>query len=312
MSLFAKFVFFFHVDRYSAIKKKCFADHGVASQVVTRNVLNSPRNRYDSVVTKIAIQMCTKLGGAPWSPRCPLPNAMTIGFDVAKDSNNRNVSYGSLVATMDLTEEVSFFSAVSRIEGQDCSRELVINVTRAISAYQSKHHTLPSTIFFYRGGVGEGDLLYVRDVELEHLKETLHRRYESADMPLKMAYIIVSKKINTRFFQRFGNNVRNPEPGTVVDNTVTLKERYEFFLVSQKCGQGTISPTNYNIIYDTTELLPERIQAWTYIQAHLYYNWYGTTRIPAVLQYANKLGFLISNYMHRVPNENLSDKLFFL
>lgn len=237
---------------------------------------------------------------------------MTIGFDVAKDSSNKNVSYGCLVATMDLREDLSFYSVVSRIEGQDCSRELVINVTRALSAYQHKHGTLPINIFFYRGGVGEGDLLYVRDVELEHLKQTLHRRYENALLSLKMAYIIVSKKINTRFFQRSGHNVRNPDPGTVVDNTVTLKERYEFFLVSQKCSQATISPTNYNIIYDTTDKPPERIQAWTYIQTHLYYNWYGTTRIPAVLQYANKLGFLISNYMHRVPNENLCDKLFFL
>lgn len=240
---------------------------------------------------------------------------MTIGFDVARDSNNKNVHYACLVATMDLKQEVSFFSVVSRIEGTtDCSRELVLNVTKALNTYQSKHDTLPSVIFFYRGGVSEGDLLYVRDVELHHLTKTLEERYkaQNIEIPLRMAYIVVSKKINTRFFQRNGGDIRNPDPGTVIDNTVTLKERYEFFLVSQKCNQGTISPTNYNIMFDTTGIPPERIQAWTYIQAHMYYNWYGTTRIPAVLQYANKLGFLISNYMHRVPDETLCDKLYFL
>lgn len=239
---------------------------------------------------------------------------MTIGFDVARDSNNKNITYACLVATMDLQKDISFFSAASRIEGNDCSRELVANVTKAFNAYQTKHGTLPSTIFFYRGGVGDGDLLYVRDIELHHLKTTLEARYKNFndEMPLKMAYMIVSKRINTRFFQRTGSQWTNPNSGTVIDNTVTLKERYEFFLVSQKSNQGTISPTNYNIIFDTTCLPPERIQAWTYIQTHMYYNWYGTTRIPAVLQYANKLGFLISNYMHRVPNENLCDKLYFL
>lgn len=210
------------------------------------------------------------------------------------------------------SQTTSFFSAVSRIEGFECSTELVINVTKALNAYEEKHQTLPSIIFFYRGGVSEGDILYVRDVELNHIKTTLEKRYKAQDMELRMIYIIVSKHINTRFFLRENHNVRNPEPGTVIDNTITLKERYEFFLVSQKCNQGTISPTNYNILFDTTGLTPEKIQAWTYIQTHAYYNWYGTTRIPAVLQYANKLGFLVSNYMHRVPNASLNGKLYFL
>lgn len=260
--------------------------------------------------------MCTKLGGMPWNPRCPLGNSMTVAFDVARDSNDRNVSYGCLVATMhrkiDNTQSTNFYSAVSKIEGPDCSSELVINMTKALNAYEEYHKTLPSVIFFYRGGVSEGDILYVRDVELNQLKTTLEKRYQANGMDLRMAYIIVSKHINTRFFLRENNNVRNPEPGTVIDNTITLKERYEFFLVSQRCNQGTISPTNYNILFDTTCLQPEQIQAWTYIQTHAYYNWYGTTRIPAVLQYANKLGFLVSNYMHRVPNASLNDKLYFL
>lgn len=269
---------FISFGRYSAIKKKCFADYAVSSQVVTKFILSSQRNKYDSVVTKVAIQMCSKLGGAPWFPRCPLKNAMTIGFDLAKDTNNKNVFYACLVATMDLKEEVSFFSAVSKIEGADCSRELTINVIKALNAYETKHGTLPSTIFFYRGGVSEGDIPYVFNIELHHLTDSLNKRYTNASFEFKMAYIIVSKKINTRFFQSSGNDVKNPSPGTVIDNTVTLKERYEFFLISQSCNQGTIAPTNYNVLYDNTGLPPNRIQAWTFIQTHMYYNWYGTTR----------------------------------
>lgn len=278
--------------------------------MVTKFILQQ-RNRFDSVATKLAIQMCVKLGGAPWRGRCPLKNAMTIGFDVAKDSANRNVGYGCLVATMDLKEGPNFFSAVSRIEGSDCTNELVMNVIKALNEYEGKHEQLPSYIFLYRGGVSDGELAYVRDIELAQLNNAIAKRYK--DAPPKLAYIVVTKRVNTRFWQRSnGNGVSNPDPGTVIDNTVTLRERYEFFLLSQKSGQGTASPTNYNIIYDTTELTPIKIQTWTFIHTHLYYNWCGTTRIPAVLQYANKLGFLISNYMHRVPQVSLSDRLFFL
>lgn len=279
--------------------------------MVTKHILNQ-RNRYDSVVTKVAIQICTKLGGAPWKTRCPPSNAMTIGFDLARDTNDKNVFYACLVATMDLKQEMSFFSSVSRLEGPHCTKELMVNMVKALAAYKTKHGTYPTMIFFYRGGVGEGDIPYVLNIELNQLIETLNKGYEHDNIDFKMAYIIVSKKVNTRFWQSNGNDARNPAPGTVIDNTVTLKERYEFFLVSQNCNQGTISPTNYHVIYDTTGFAPEKLQAWTYIQTHLYFNWYGTTRIPAVLQYANKLGFLISNYMHRVPNEDLSNKLYFL
>jgi len=43
----------------------------------------------------------------------------------------------------------------------------------------------------------------------------------------------------------------NPPSGTVVDDVVTLPERYDFFLVSQSVRQGTVNPTSYNVIKDT-------------------------------------------------------------
>lgn len=237
---------------------------------------------------------------------------MTVGFHLAKDTANKNVSYACLVATTGSNNEIGYFSAVSRIDGTDCSRELMINLEKALKFYESKNESLPTRIFFYRDGVSEGQIENVVNFELNHLTQTLTRRYEEKSMELKMAYILVGKKINTRFFRCNGPAITNPSPGTVIDSTVTLEERYDFYLVSQKCNQGTVAPTNYHVIYDTTGLPPERIQAWTFIQTHAYYNWYGTTRIPAILQYANKLGFLVSNYLHRVPHENLCDKLYFL
>lgn len=61
--------------------------------------------------------------------------------------------------------------------------------------------------------------------------------------------------------------------GTVVDNTVTLNERYDFFLVSQKVTQGTVSPTSYNVVEDDTGIPPDVHQKLAYALTHLYYNW---------------------------------------
>ena len=74
--------------------------------------------------------------------------------------------------------------------------------------------------------------------------------------------------------------------------------RYDFFLVSQSVNQGTVNPTSYNVVKDTSGLLPKHIQALTYKLTHLYYNWPGTVRVPAPCQYAHKLAFLVSNDLH--------------
>jgi aubergine-like protein len=71
----------------------------------------------------------------------------------------------------------------------------------------------------YRDGVGEGDFHTVCTHEVENLKSQLKMMY--GDQPFKMAFIIVTKRINTRLFL----NSANPPPGTVADDCVTMPER---------------------------------------------------------------------------------------
>lgn len=47
--------------------------------------------------------------------------------------------------------------------------------------------------------------------------------------PLKLAFVVVSKRINTKFFL---DDKFNVPAGTVVDDVVTMPEKYDFFLVS--------------------------------------------------------------------------------
>ena len=88
--------------------------------------------------------------------------------------------------------------------------------------------------------------------------------------------------------------------------------RYDFFIVSQSVRQGTVNPTSYNVVKDTSGLRPDHIQSLTYKLTHLYYNWPGNVRVPAVCQYAHKLAFLVGNSLHRMPAEGLGDLLYYL
>lgn len=89
----------------------------------------------------------------------------------------------------------------------------------------------------------------------------------------KTAVIIVTKRINNRFFEPQRDGLGNPLPGTVVDTVVTRPEWYDFFLVSQSVRQGTVSPTHYNVVHDSSGMSPNHLQRLTYKLCHLYYNW---------------------------------------
>jgi len=88
-----------------------------------------------------------------------------------------------------------------------------------------------------------------------------------------ISFVIVTKKINTRFFYKGRDKFENPPCGMVVDNTITLSEHFDFFLVSQRVNQGTVSPTKFNVIYNTSNITPDIHQSLAYALTHVYYNW---------------------------------------
>lgn len=275
-------------DRYSSIKKKCCVERGLLSQVMLAKTITPKGGNTRSlmsVATKVAIQINCKLGAAPWMVGIPIKGLMTIGYDVTHDTNDRSKSFGALVATMDLTKKAKYFSAVTQHQnGEELSDHLTLNVVKALHEYQVNHGCLPARILFYRDGVGEGQIHQVVDHEIKLLHAKLGAIYgqAGAEDGYKLAFIVVSKKINTRIFK----NGTNPVPGTVVDDCITLPERYDFYLVSQTVRQGTVAPTSYNVIFDSMGFPPDKLQILTYKMCHLYYNWSGTTRVPAVCQYA--------------------------
>jgi len=306
-------------DRYEAIKKKACLDRSILTQVVVSKTIMKGGRLNMSVCTKVAVQMGCKIGGAPWKLEMPLTKMLTIGFDVSHDTKNKKDSFGALVATLDW-HQTKYFSAVSKhSDGVEMSNSFALNVVRAIRAYQDqeeyKYHTkgdLPNKIIIFRGGVGEGQLQQVLDHELEPIKQKLDAIYQKQGIDLRLTFIIVNKRTNTRIFT---NNGQNPPAGTVVDEVITLPERYDFFLVPVDCRQGTVAPTCFNVIYDTMGLPPEKLQAITYKFCSGYYNWTGPIKVPAVVQYASKLSFLCGQHLHSAPpatTNQLEKKLYFL
>ena len=93
----------------------------------------------------------------------------------------------------------------------------------------------------------------------------------------------------------FCQDADNPAPGTVLDHSVTKRDWFDFLLVSKHVGQGTVSPTH-------TDLKPDILQKISYKLTHMYYNWPGTVRVPAPVQYAHKFANLVNMFLFILYN----------
>lgn len=101
----------------------------------------------------------------------------------------------------------------------------------------------PQNVIIYRDGAGEGQEVSIINSELPPLQTVADER------KIALIFILVNKRINTKFYSP---SYDNPHPGFVVSNKIT-DEKKEFFLISQKTREGTVTPTHYKILFNKLE-----------------------------------------------------------
>ncbi|KAL0271382.1 UNVERIFIED_CONTAM: hypothetical protein PYX00_008486 [Menopon gallinae] len=299
-------------DRYSAIKKFCCKEIPVPSQVINTITL-SREDRVRTVVQNIALQMNNKLGGASWAVRVPFKNTMIVGVDTYHDKFQSANSVGGFVASCN-SDYTQWFSRTN-FQGpkQELVEGLIQSFIAALKNYLKKNSMLPDRIVVYRDGVGDGQFDIVKDFEVPQFLEAC--RVVSSDYKPKFSFVIVQKRISTKFYQfdpKDARKVDNAMPGSLVDHTILKKSLFDFYLVSQYVRNGTATPSHYIVLYDNSDIKPDHIQRLTYKFCHLYYNWQGTIRVPAPCNYAHKLAYLVGQNVKTMPDERLENKLYYL
>ncbi|XP_037634959.1 piwi-like protein 1 isoform X1 [Sebastes umbrosus] len=296
-------------DKYDTVKKYLCVDCPTPSQCVVSRTLSRPQALM-TVATKIALQMACKMGGELWSVEIPLKHLMIVGIDCYHDTIAGKRSIGALVASLNQSMSRWYSKCVLQHKGQEIMDGLKMALSGALKDYLKFNNCLPSRIIVYRDGVGDGQLHSVVNYEVQQIMDSI--KSMGHDYMPKLSVVVVKKRISSRFFARIKGKVSNPPPGTVVDTEVTRPEWFDFCIVSQAVASGSVSPTHYNIVYDTSGLKPDHMQRLTYKMCHLYYNWQGIIRVPAPCQYAHKLAFLVGQSIHREPSVKLDDFLFYL
>ncbi|CAB3408401.1 unnamed protein product [Caenorhabditis bovis] len=310
--------------RYDGVKKLLCTELPIPSQCVNVRTLagkaaDGGENRnFSSIVLKILLQMTCKLGGALWRIRIPMLDTMLVGYDLYHDSTMKGKTVGACVSTVD-TEFTEFYSQTKPHENPtQLGTNLTHFIRKALSKYYSKNNKLPTRLILYRDGAGDGQIPYIKNTEVKLVTEACGsvcqqeaKRRGGEPIAIKVAFIIVTKRINMRIM-RSGATIVNPEPGTIVDSVVTRPERLDFYMVPQFVNQGTVTPVSYNILFDNTGLTPDQHHKLAFKLCHLYYNWQGTVRVPALCQYAHKMAFLVAQTLQTEAQETLRNKLYFL
>ncbi|TMS03926.1 Piwi-like protein 1 [Larimichthys crocea] len=294
-------------DKYDTVKRFLCVECPTPSQCVVARTL---RKALMSVGTKIALQVACKMGGELWSVEIPLKHVMIVGIDCYHDTTAGKRSIGALVASLNQNMSRWYSKCVLQDRGQEIMDGLKMALNGALKEYLKFNNCLPSRIIVYRDGVGDGQLHSVVNYEVSQIMDCI--KSMGHDYMPKLSVVVVKKRISSRFFARANGKVSNPPPGTVIDSEVTRPEWYDFYIVSQAVPFGCVSPSHYNVVYDTSGLKPDHMQRLTYKLCHMYYNWQGVIRVPAPCQYAHKLAFLVGQSIHRQPHVQLDNLLFYL
>lgn len=287
-------------DRYAAIKKITCSELPIASQVINTKTISKP-DKLRSVVQKIALQINCKLGGTLWAVKIPFDDLMVCGMDVYHDPTRRGSSVTGFVASLNQPLTRWYSKVTFQTPGQELVDGLKSCLISALKKYYDVNNKFPERIVMFRDGVGDGQLKYASEWEIPQLLSCFS--VINATYSPKMTVVIVQKRINCRIFHELNGNYDNPPPGTVVDHTVTRRDWYDFFLVSQFSRQGTVTPTHYVVIHDGCQMKTDHLQRLSYKLTHMYYNWPGTVRVPAPCQYAHKLAYLVGQSVQKVSLE---------
>lgn len=295
---------------YSELKRLLINKYAVPSQVALASTLSKPKG-VRSVVNKILMQICAKVGGEPWAvDALPFTNAptMVVGLDMYNKGdktiigccatyNNTFTKYTSIVKTG------SSGSDLSPLVGQ--------SISEASNYFTSCNKIAPSHVIVIRDGISPSQIT-VATTEVNAILK--------ANQGIKLTYILLNKKTTIKLFVDSNKNYSNIPPGTLVDDFITDPEKSDFFLVSQKSNQGLSQATHYHVVYDNTKAAPKDVHLLIYKLCYLYYNWTGGIKIPAPCQYARKLAVLVGDKLSTkhetvLPSEKFNSEirsLFFL
>ena len=308
---------------YDDCKKFLLTKCPIPSQVVLIPTIQAGKN-LRSIINKILIQICAKVGGTPWAVTdFPFINepTMVVGIDVFHKTAMKQDSLLAFCATVNIHFSRYWSTIDLHRPGEEIGKGIQNAVVNSLKAFKEVNHgRFPSRIIVYRDGVSDSQRKTLEEIEVKAFYRAFDELVASNQLESKpeLIFICVNKRMTAKFFS--GDNVQksgigNPDQGTVVNEEITTGR--DFYLISQKTTQGSAAPAHYYVLSyctnvdksyvehsgDIPQEVMQNIQLFTYKLCYMYYNWSGSIKVPAPIQYAHKLSNLIGDRWR--PNDQM-------
>jgi len=300
-------------QKYNAIKRLLLTERPVPSQCVLTKTMNKPKGVL-SIVTKILVQITCKVGCVPWMVNFQpsiFSKTMIIGIDVSHKGNQQTRKAITSMVSSGNGAQTAWYTQI--VEEDEHPGALSNTLTGMIGVacknfYQFNNNQPPDRLIFYREGATPKKVLIHEVPQIIKVNESF------PNFNPELVVIACEKRVNTRIF-RMAGQVSNPVPGTVVDTSIVDKEFLDFYLIPQNVREGTVTPTKFQVVYNRSGFNIDLIQSLTYSLCHMYYNWFGTVRLPAPIMFAKKAATLSTAVLKTEPktvSTHLANKLYHL
>ncbi|CAF3650729.1 unnamed protein product [Rotaria sordida] len=263
---------------YNCVKKYANTRIGLMTQCVNFQALERNMNKLDMYVENLSQKINGKLGGINGvvNIKSALSHSsredlfMFFGADVTHSTcSSDRPSIAAVVGSRDLTNSLYAARLCEQYPKKGrCSLEIIKELDKMVIDLlqvfaDSCGDRLPNKIVFYRDGVDEGQYQKVLDNEVIKIKHACCIVYRDKPLP-KLAFIVVKKRHNTRFFLYDNNQTMNVQAGTVIDQNIIHPTQFDFYLCSQAAIMGTSRPALYHVLYDEIGFSSDDIQQLTY------------------------------------------------
>lgn len=305
--------------RYNGIKHFLTVELGVLSQCIQTSRINQGNQKGGgilSIITNIAIQIASKLGGVPAKVKVPLKSTMVIGLSLPSSSlrGTSPVCAGTCSTDYGLVHFYSNVKSLQRGENvipEDFLTDFVKEGLRRFSE-NAEEKEYPKNIIVYRDGVTYAQMPKLRQIEVNAIVNAVQEVTGNKDTSI--VYMIAQKHASIRIMKIAGPNVENAGAGTVITDDISAKGIAEFYMISHFANQGAASPTRYTILYQYPKSFEDnQLIELTHYQTLQYPNWSGSIRTPACLMLASKLADMSKSHLSSdAPKEFLNNKLHFL
>ena len=261
---------------YSELKRFLSNDLKVPSQVVlNKHFRDKPK---PAVMSKLLGQMNAKVGGTLWGIPTQHPYF-----------KEKSVMYGAISFSRGKKGWTLAFNGTYSRDLTHCCSEAMVNLPKKenidpkvyeeilvnwLKKYNKENNQWPSAIILYREGLSDEQTKKEGKVEIEAMQRCIERsrKKTGANYNPDFLYIVVRKKIETRFFAiegqaqtsgKFRPKLENPMPGTAIFEDLSSNNSYDFHLAPQKVTQGTCTPTHYVVAFDNSKIPQEAIAQFT-------------------------------------------------